>query len=384
MKLFILIFLSLLTPKVSATNDEIGVNILINGDFESQLRYWQVEHPATWIEGDGVEGSGTLLMNSSYFARDGYTYELSAHECVQFENIRLFYVEAQFRYDSIPQESYGHRLRLTWYEDDNCRQGGQSGSYLEPQVVLGWQKLKKASIRPALNARSVRITIAQNRRFSVRELTFFEHIWVKFIGFFDIQYTPKLAAAYWDNLILMPTHILEPVADDSVLVSRHTLPLGHNYIENGEFNAGVENWEVYSNNEWTIDEGYIQNGAIRTTIESKSGSMGTGVFSQCINFGDHHIFEMGVNFKHDKKSTQKGGGRFRPTWYEKEDCSGRSKMSSTHADPKPISGWQELKVTNLRPPKGAHSVVVSMIQSIQSAGRYSAYWDDVYFKATSE
>ncbi|MCP4232036.1 MAG: hypothetical protein GY770_00400 [Aestuariibacter sp.] len=358
-------------PKLVAEPKKItGANILLNGDFENKLKHWKVKFPIALVEGRGVDGSNALFMNALYIAPSKYIYELSASECVKIGDAVRFSVEAMFKYDSLPKKSSGHRLNLYWYEDENCSYRGQFASFLEPKLKPGWQKVRRDSVQSSLNARSVQIQATQNQRSSAKETT-------------SPDETPVLASAYWDNIAIIPTHLINTVEPYPNAVSPHTLPIGENYVKNGSFDEGKENWKAYGDT-WSKDEGYNHPGAIRTSLESTSSSIGAGAFSQCVNFGSNKHFEMGAYFKHGEESTQKGGGRFRAYWYEGEDCTGRGVSARLHDDTKQIDGWQELKVVGLEPAKGSNSVSINVVKSIKGTGKHSAYWDDFYFKAVSK
>ncbi|MBV1920510.1 MAG: hypothetical protein KUG73_07485, partial [Pseudomonadales bacterium] len=372
-----------LALNVHATKEEVGMNLLLNGNFESKSRFWKVDAPISWVSGEGVDGSGALRMSASYKEHSKYIYEVKAQECVQFKDTESFFVDAQFRYDSLPKNGLGHRLEIIWYEDDHCSRGGQWGMYIDPKITPGWQTLSKASVRPSLNARSVNVVVKQNQNTSVVKLSALEELWVIFLDFIGWGYTPTLVSGYWDNISLTPTHIPSKSTAIAVRSSSHNLALGENYLKNGSFDKGVEHWRISTDSEWAQEEGYLKSGSLYTTLVSGSGPIGTGVSRQCINFGTESAFEMGVRFKRGERSTQEGGGRLRTTWFEEENCRGRSSISSRHADPEKIAGWQELKVEKLVPPKGALSVKVSMIQSVMDKGEFSVYWDDVYFRALS-
>ncbi|PVZ71761.1 hypothetical protein DC094_01670 [Pelagibaculum spongiae] len=361
----------------------LGQNMINNGDFEQSSQYWQLQTPLSWSANNGADGSGSILMNAEAALRDGYIYAKTASQCIQIENARNFSLNASFRYDSLPIERYGHEIHVVWYDGDNCTKGGQQGTFLRPKIKNGWQNLYSKNLTASLNAKSVKIVLAQNQHSSAKEMGYLKSFLVWVLSWFNIASPFPLAHGYWDNISLIPTKLSQAIPDNPSVNSKYVLPAGENYLKNSAFDKDNQHWRAYSESQWTAEDGYHNRGALLGTIVSPSGSRGTGVAYQCTNFGLPQIFEMGVRFKQSETSTQTGGGRFRVTWYEKENCQGQSTTDRKHIDPKPMSGWQNLVVKNLKSPSGATSARVSIIQSIKGEGEFSAYWDDAYFKAVT-
>ena len=134
--------------KAAATEVKVGMNLIINGDFESALNNWQLKLPVGLEQTVSVDATNALFMNAPFFERKGYVHQVSAQQCVTIGDAGLFTVKAQFRYETLPLKSLGHRLSLIWFENDTCSKGGQFGSYLEPDIIPGWQKLSKDSLNP--------------------------------------------------------------------------------------------------------------------------------------------------------------------------------------------------------------------------------------------
>ncbi|MFT5260513.1 MAG: hypothetical protein ACI9J2_002122 [Saprospiraceae bacterium] len=81
-------------------------------------------------------------------------------------------------------------------------------------------------------------------------------------------------------------------------------------------------------------------------------------------------------------SSERGGGRLRPTWYEHHDCKGSHRTSSRHADvDKDAGGWQTLFVDKLIPPQNSKSMAISIIHTIEGPGEHVMLLDDIYFRA---
>lgn len=359
---------------------EIDENIVKNGSFEEQLQFWKAEELINWQPNKGLEGSGSLFMNAKYAPRSRYVKEVHAKQCIKIDNAMKISFQANFRYDSLPELSHGHRANLYWYQDESCTLGGQYGTYLEPKLELGWQSLKWDALLPALNAHSVLIVVTQNQRDSKEKLNYFEEVYVKVLTFLGIEYWPELSSGYWDNFSIKATELNNTSITTVRTGNIYPVTKGENYIKNSSFNDNIKLWKVHYKSDWRNDVGYEKKGSLLTRYKSLTGG-GTEAFSQCVNFGSELFFEMGVRAKISKDSNQEGGGRFRGTWFENVDCNGRSITSTQHDDLSLVSGWQFLKITALKPPKGSTSILVSGIHTIKGKGEFLVYWDDVYFKS---
>lgn len=359
---------------------ELGANLIKNGSFEEKLQFWQVESPINWQPKKGVEDSGSLFMNAKYAPKSPYVREFHAKQCIKIGNAAKISILASFRYDSLPELSHGHRANLIWFQDDNCTSGGNFGFYLEPKIVLGWQNLQWDSLLPSLNARSVQVLVTQSQRYSKEQLGYFEQLWVKVLTFLGIKYWPELSSGYWDNFALKATELSKTSIATVEAENPYTLTKGENYIQNGSFDDNIKFWKVHYKSDWMRDVGYEKKGSLLTKYKSLSGG-GTGAFGQCVNFGTELLFEMGVRARVSEESNQEGGGRFRPTWFENLDCEGRAKISTKHDDLTPVKSWQYLKVTDLKPPKGARSIYIEGIHVLKGEGQFLVHWDDVYFKS---
>lgn len=329
-------------------------NLLRNAGFERQLDGWQVPADTYWLPEQGVNGSGVLQLAAGKPPEDKYIHETVVKQCVPITDGVKFTLAGNFHHEGRPNSQHANRLRVIWYESLDCIKGGQFGTYVEPRDVTGWQKLSRDNITPALLAKAARVEIMQNGRYS------------------------NLAKAYWDNVSLVATEVSSAIQDKPGYV----LPAGFDFIENGDFRRDLSAWRTHSNSEWVDYTGHNYTGAIKVTSKSSTGSRGSGAFSQCVNIGASSRFDVGASFKRADTSTQKGGGRLRVTWYEKDDCRGRAKTSSRSADPDDSKGWQSLHVDDLQAPAQSTSVKIELIQTIAGRGEFSAYWDDVYFKTS--
>lgn len=374
-----------LSYSMQCNAEELGKNMVQNGQFDTQLSDWSSDPFISWSPQEGSNASPGLVMTAEYKAKANYIYQVSAKQCLNINNANTFLFKAHFKYIDLPAKPYGHRANIVWHDGTDCTGGGQFGAYIQPNLSLNWQDLSKNNIRAALNAKSVSIELTQNQGSSAIEAQGFEFVKKRVYKLLGIDYIPELAQSSWDNIELIPIKMDD--RDESLVSEANSeldLAIGVNYIKNASFSGESVNWNISSDYLIDENEGFEQVGALRTTISSSTTSKGTGAFSQCINFGSARVFEMGIMFKRDPTSTQSGGGRLRPTWYENEDCQGRSRTSNKHADPSTVDGWQKLVVTDLSPAESSRSVSVFAIQSIENSGEFSIFWDDAYFKAIGD
>ncbi len=150
-------------------------------------------------------------------------------------------------------------------------------------------------------------------------------------------------------------------------------------LVNGSFDGSVEPWRTHSSwpVAWTDAEG---DGSLQVTATSDRNAAGRGVLSQCVNLVAGQRFDLGGRFKQDERSTQAGGGRLRITWFDRQGCAGSGSIDTAFASPGQLPGWQELRVDTVTAPAFAKSARVSVTQSIDGAGDYIGYWDDLYLR----
>lgn len=362
-------------------------NLVFNGNFAQSSQGWALEQgievaaPPIPNSNDLSSPATALLMHAQEALVDGYIHSRKARQCIPIGNARKLQFSGDFFYpDDLPASSYGHRANLIWHYNADCSGGAQFGWFLEPDIKNGWQALIIEDLNPALNAQAVEIEITQDQQLSRKDFGLVQSAYYWLLGKLDMVGDDTLARGYWDNFNLHITEFEEPEQPNNQFDGAPSVPTNTNLLRNGGFDTGLEHWKHY-HSEWRGDEGYLDKGAIRITLTSDSGSMGTGVFEQCVNIGYKRQFKMGVSFKADEKSNQTGGGRMRVSWYEQENCQGRHSTDNRHVDPQKIAGWQRLYVPLLEPARNSRSVSVDAIQTIDGKGEFSAYWDDMYFMA---
>jgi hypothetical protein len=341
----------------SISSDIVSINNLVkNHGFANGLDHWIIPDRKPNKQGiyhrDRIDAhtSAVLELAAVKPPDDKYIHTTLVEQCVYLERGQTFTLSADVLLDEIISKPSANRLNIVWYESDDCSNGGQFGWYLEPQKRNGWQTLRLDNLRPSLSASSARIEITQNGRFS------------------------EGVSAYWDNVSLK-IKTRSPSLKTTQAVGE-TLATGKNYLKNPSFSKDLSSWRVSQTATWV--DAYPHKGTVMITSRSSTGSIGSGAFSQCINFGTNKRFAMGIRFKRDPDNQQDGGGRLRTTWYTEANCKGYGK-TKYDADPKPGSGWQKLSVNNMEAPQGSVSVRFSVIQSIAGPGSFSVYWDDAYF-----
>jgi len=339
----------------------LGKNLLLNADFENKLIDWKVPLGAFWSNNGGVNKSGALILKAPKPPEDKYIHETKVQQCVHLGEGEKFGLYAKFRYIKIPESAYANRANVVWYESTDCTSGGQFGGYIEPKkYVSGWQELRNNYLKPALSAKAALITIKQNSRYSAG------------------------GEGIWDNVSFEATEVYtqsKRTLKKTSTQDENTLAKGKNYLLNGSFNKTVEHWRADKKTTWSGLQGDRSPGSAKVDAMSKTGSIGSSGFSQCVNIGNNVKFILGGSFKRDEGSAQKGDARLRLTWYGGKSCMGRAKTSNKSADPKNISGWQKLEIIDLRPSYNAKSAVIEIIKVVSGKGTFTAYWDDIYFKA---
>lgn len=336
-------------------------NLLKNAAFENQLTAWQVPQDALWAADKGILESGALTLHARLPPDNKYIYETTVRQCVIVEADNKYQLSAQFVSTKPPLKAHANRANVIWYESTDCTSGGQWGAYIEPKAQeSGWQQLSRNNLLPALGAQAAMITIVQNGRYS------------------------EGGEAVWDNIYFGATQNARQLKKmtNSEASDEFTLALGVNYASNGEFDNNTTAWHAAQETEWSESQGDRSPGSVKITLLSRSGSLGRGVLRQCINFGEHSVFEVGASYKKDDSSTQTGGARLRLVWYKNLNCRGAAKTDPNWADSDLFSDWQQLHIVGLSPPSNAQSAKIDIIQSISAAGEFSLYWDNIYFIAT--
>ncbi len=341
------------------------LNLLKNGNFEDSLNSWNQQAGIFWSANSGKNKLGALLINAPQLEdKSKFIYAKSASQCVRINGGSSFAVKANFRYlDTLPDRASVNRIHVYWYDGLNCKRGGQYGDYLEPKLEKDrWQAIQKHNLIPSLGANSVLIKIEQSQRGN------------------------NNSVAIWDNVVLLETRYKKVDENLTAGNPQFDKPLGENYLLNATFNTNIEQWQSsrlpYLQWRPLPLSDNAKNGVMASTLENKrTSSMNEYVFKQCVNIGTNERYEFGAKVKIASESNQRGGGRLRATWYENENCKGRYRAVPKHIDVnEETKNWQTLHVNELTPPKGANSVNISFLHSIDGQGKHVLLWDDLFFR----
>jgi len=302
-----------------------------------------------------------LLLTAPKPPDDKYLHETAVSQCVKLGPAEHYALSADFLTLAAPSKRSTNKVDLTWYTSDDCVEEPEHGTWIFPSKKPGeWQQLIKTKLFPILGAKSARISVAQNGRHS------------------------NGATAIWDNILFEPSGVfVKPSRNELYTAPKDRFPIGDNYLHNADFLKTIDGWHPSWPTQWVNSSGRYFPGAAQVTAKSTTGGIGRGAFDQCIDLAGNRNFEGGISYAIDQRSTQKGGGRFRVTWYSEKNCRGRSKSSRVNSDIDKANppGWHELKLTGLKAPETARSAIFTVIQSVRGPGEFIVQWDDAYFIA---
>ena len=341
-------------------------NRVQNAHFDQDLQFWTSQRDAQafrWLGQDGHTKPGAVSVHATppENPQKNVVYEVELSQCVKLDRGKRYRFAASFKAMGAYTSRTANRVNLIWHQSDDCSSYAQFAEYLEPDPqVVGWQRIMRENTLRALNARAALITIVQSR-----------------IG-------GNNQPAYWDDIELTPTELESSAAKTPVVNPRYTLPVGQNYLQNGEFQANLDRWRYSGDTTWVAHVGSNSPGAARLAIVSKKGGYGADSLSQCVNIGANKVYEAGAKVMIDPASTQEGGGILRLSWFEGEDCQGRNQAGFKADRVKPMAGWQTLTINRIDAPPGAQSARIEITRGVDDTGLFAFYFDDVYFKALAE
>ncbi|WP_223670703.1 DUF4124 domain-containing protein [Kangiella shandongensis] len=342
-------------PSVSRADTSFNRrNLVVNGDFESGLDGWKLKDTSKTREQNKVwVSSGILKIQSWIPEKTRFIQRIVLLQCVPIGNAAKLTLTARFKQIFMPARASANRINVYWMKHEDCENGGEFGHYLEPKKKHGWQKLERHQLIPALHSKAAMIEITQS------------------------PLSAENKVALWENIALVPTKAYKQSLSAKPSLSKHTLPIGMNYIKNSSFRKGLAGWRASSNmNKWV-------NGAIQTTIKSDSGGLGSGGFSQCVNVGANRFFELGGKVK-VMTTKPRTSTRLRLRWYSEVNCMGPSRAGYKNVDAElGQTGWQE-KSTEINAPEGIRSARVNTTIGINDKGVGVVYWDDIFLKAVQE
>lgn len=367
-----LIDLNQLGRKISVVESDPGytytsrLNRVRNAQFDQNLAFWSSERHAQvfrWIEHDGHHKPGAVAVQTTppVDPQKNVIYEATLSQCVKLDRGRRYRFAASFKAMGHYTSQHANRVNLYWYQSEDCTTHGQFAEYLEPDPnVVGWQRITRDDELRSLNAKAALITIVQSR-----------------IG-------GNHQPAFWDDIELTPTALESTASETPVVNLQSTLPVGQNYLQNGEFDQSLTPWRYSGDTQWVSHVGSNAAGAARLAIASQNGGYGAHDLSQCVNLGANRVFAAGAKVMVDPVSTQEGGGIFRLSWYEGENCEGRSQAGFKGDRVKPVDGWQVLTIDRIEAPPGAQSANIHITRGVNDTGSFAFFFDDVYFKALAQ
>lgn len=351
--------------KPNIENPRLKNNLVKNAGFDKDLSFWKSErHPENfnWISNNeyrnGIVSVKTIPPKNP---DKRVVYEASLSQCVVLDKGRRYRFSALFKAMGQYKAKHANRVNLYWYQSEDCTTQGQFSDYLEPAPdSLEWQHIEHENRLRSLNARSALIRIVQSRTAANNQ------------------------EAFWDDIELSPTEFEPVTSQNRQKKSSPLFPVGHNYIKNGQFTADLSSWRYGGDTQWIADEYNSENGMARLAIFSDKGGYGAHSFSQCINIGSNTAFEAKARVRIDPVSTQKGGGIFRLSWYENENCDGRSQAGFKSDRIDDTTGWQNLVIDRIEAPDTAQSARLNITRGVQDSGLFAYFIDEIYFKSLAE
>ncbi len=332
-------------------------NLVLNADFEKGEEQWLLPPNAQWLSKEGKYASAAVSIKASKPPDNKYIYETVVEQCILLGPAKRYMWSAEVKLLGMPEKANANRANIIWYRSEDCTSGGQWGAYLEPTLKSGWQKLRGKPVLAAMGAQAVKLTLVQNGRFS------------------------RGGEAVWDNIEFYglgdPDRIQASGTTNKDLRALENFTPGYNLLRNGAFGSDLEGWRRSSYATWVGYQGNKDSGSVRTLVSSDKQGFGVGVLNQCVELGQQRDYTLSAKVLKDLNSTQGGGGRLRISWNSKVDCRGQSQTSSKHADFENKSGWQDLQIPNLVAPNEARGANIELIQSVDDAGSFIVYWDDV-------
>lgn len=354
----------------SHKGSQTNLNRIQNAHFDTNLESWALASHSqrhaqafSWIRHDGHQKSGAISVQSTppVNPEKRFIYEVAMTQCVKLDRGKRYRFAASFKAMGQYKSRHANRVNLYWYQSEDCSTHGQFADYLEPNPDdFGWQRIKKENRLRSLNAKAALITIVQSRR------------------------AGNNTQVYWDDIELTPTEMGSNLASKPVVNHQYTLPPGQNYLKNPDFANNLVAWRYSGDTTWVSYAGGHAPGAARLAIFSDKGGYGAHSLSQCVNIGANKIFQAGAKAMVDPVSTQEGGGIFRLSWYEGENCQGRGQAGFKEDRVENINGWQELTIERIEAPPGAQSASIYITRGVNDSGLFAYFFDDVYFKALSE
>jgi len=86
---------------------------------------------------------------------------------------------------------------------------------------------------------------------------------------------------------------------------------------------------------------------------------GMRALTQCVRLDESHLHEAGASFKPEAVSTQTGGGAFRVSWIEADNCM-RYSVIGAHLKLLARNGWQTIQADDMVAPSTAANAEIDL------------------------
>jgi len=155
-----------------------GINYLTNGAFNAKLDGWRVSSDIKWSQFIGHTEPGTAHVGS--YSNSGSRGSGAFSQCVNFGENKNFELGASVKKDKSSTARGGGRLRVTWYQDLNCKGPSKTDTnWKDPKSKAGWQKLHIKGLVAPPDSRSAVIEIIQSILEEGHYYTFWDDIYFR-------------------------------------------------------------------------------------------------------------------------------------------------------------------------------------------------------------
>lgn len=330
----------------------VGAQVIINGDFEQNTTAWTiVKGSANAQPKEGITDTIGLALKTDGSKEE----EHLIRQCLPVDNITQVNIRAFVKKEGGAADT--NALHVVSFTSKDCTSGGQYNAKLIPTEAAGWQKMSRENLKPVLGAQSMMVEIKHFNKASTRA-----------------------ASAFWDDITLTVS-ALGSTTNAAPAKILNTPPLGTNYLSNSSLDQNLAGWSLAWPGQWVEYGGQGLSGGALVKASSDFGQTLQGeALNQCVNVGAHTKFEARAAFKKDALSSQLGYGKLRVIWHEDINCQGLQRLAGS-TQSSDTTQWQQLQIS-ANNTSHARSATISLSQAILGVGVYSAFWDDISFKAT--
>lgn len=159
--------------------------------------------------------------------------------------------------------------------------------------------------------------------------------------------------------------------------------LQKNLLSNPGFENNLARWSYKDDVKWQPGKGQFGSSALKIHARKPPDDkyIHETIVSQCVPIWNGVKFKLGGSFLYEGFPQKSHANRIRVIWYESKDCTKGGQFGS-YAEPKNISGWQQLSRENITPALLAKAAKVEIKQNGRYTNNGKAYWDNVYLMAT--